>query len=246
VIALKNVALEYRPDTWVAPQVNILHGVNVTFPTGSHVAILGGASSGKTTLLKILCGALPASNGIVYREGRVSFPVGIVGASGKVTVMQYIQFVAKCYCVEPKAFLRYVTDFAGLEDVLHRPTGKLDPDRRARLNMTIGYALPFEHYLFDARIAVGDPVFRKKCLSLFEARQRTSGIILATRRANLARQFCTSGAVLHAGSLTYFEDIDRAIDFYHEVEPNPAPRTSDVYYVPADAYSFDELYSEAD
>ncbi len=243
-IWLRNVGLEYRRDTLRSPRQRVFERVNAVIPDRSHVAILGAASSGKTTLLKLMCGALAPSRGVVAREGSVSFPVGFVGASGRVSVMQYIQFAAKCYGVDAKALLRYVVDFAGLEDVLHRPTGKLESERRSRLNMTLGYALPFDHYLFDQRIAVGDPEFRSKCLGLFEARRSTAGIVVATRHSALARQFCTSAYVLHKGSLIYFEDIDRAIDFYEEAEPNPIPRSADVYYRPAQTFSLEDQRSD--
>ena len=76
-------------------------------------------------------------------------------------------------------------------------------------------------------------------MRFLELRQQTAGIVLATRRASVAREFCTSAVVLHDASLTYFEDIDRAIDYFDEVEPNPTPRTSDAYYSPSDAFAFE-------
>jgi capsular polysaccharide transport system ATP-binding protein len=240
VISLKNVSFQYKADALTRRPSPVLTQVNASFPNRSRVAILGGPSSGKTTLLNIICGSLRPNHGRVERNGSVSFPVGFVGASSSISVLNYIKFVAKCYCIDPTSFVRYVVQFAELEDVLFRPTGKLGAARRSRLNMTIGYALPFDHYLFDARIAVDDPAFQSKCLKLFEARQTIAGTILATRKASFARQYCTSAVVIYRNSVVYFEDIDRGIEFYDAIEPDPHSSRKNAHYVPTEVVNVEK------
>ena len=51
------------------PGREVLHGVDMTAPAGRITAILGPNGCGKTTLLKTLCGILPANAGEILVEG---------------------------------------------------------------------------------------------------------------------------------------------------------------------------------
>lgn len=50
--------------------IEVLHGVDLTVPTGSVAAILGPNGAGKTTLLSVLAGLHPASAGTIVLAGR--------------------------------------------------------------------------------------------------------------------------------------------------------------------------------
>lgn len=49
----------------------ILKGVNLTFPKGKVIAVMGGSGCGKTTLLQLIGGALKPSSGYVKVDGQV-------------------------------------------------------------------------------------------------------------------------------------------------------------------------------
>ena len=49
--------------------VRALNSVNLTIPTGSHVAIMGPSGSGKSTLLHCMSGILPLDAGTVMFAG---------------------------------------------------------------------------------------------------------------------------------------------------------------------------------
>ena len=51
-------------------RIEVLHGVDLTVPRGSVVALLGPNGGGKTTTLKVACGQLPATSGCVHIGGR--------------------------------------------------------------------------------------------------------------------------------------------------------------------------------
>src|SRR5690606_9616557 len=50
-------------------QQNVLSGVNLTIKTGTTVAVVGPSGTGKSVLLKIITGLLPASGGEVLVDG---------------------------------------------------------------------------------------------------------------------------------------------------------------------------------
>ncbi len=56
-----NFAYDSRP---------ILNGINMTFPKGKVIAIMGGSGCGKTTLLRLIGGALKPAHGYVQVDGQ--------------------------------------------------------------------------------------------------------------------------------------------------------------------------------
>jgi phospholipid/cholesterol/gamma-HCH transport system ATP-binding protein len=55
---------------------SILNGINMEFPRGKVVAIMGGSGCGKTTLLRLIGGQLRPSSGTVTVNGRVVHEMG--------------------------------------------------------------------------------------------------------------------------------------------------------------------------
>lgn len=63
--------VEIRDVNFAYADRPILQGVNMTFPKGKVIAIMGGSGCGKTTLLRLIGGALRPSKGEVKIDGQV-------------------------------------------------------------------------------------------------------------------------------------------------------------------------------
>jgi ABC-type branched-subunit amino acid transport system ATPase component len=63
-------ALELRRVRACYGQIEVLHGVDLTLPTGNVVALLGPNGSGKSTALKVASGQLAPSGGCIHLAGR--------------------------------------------------------------------------------------------------------------------------------------------------------------------------------
>jgi capsular polysaccharide transport system ATP-binding protein len=88
---------------------------------------------------------------------------------------------------------------------------------KARLSFGICMAIEFEYYLIDEVIAVGDSTFKKKCKEVFEQRRENASLLLVSHSAGLLRSFCDIGGVMHNGQLTFFNDIEEAIEVHEEI-----------------------------
>ena len=220
MIILRNVSQEFKKGNLRrgrVERVRVLNEINVAFAPRARIAIFGQRGSGKTTLLRLMCGALTPDAGRVSGNRSVSFPIGSAIRIPGATVHQHIRFLAGLYGRDLNAFTRFVLTFAELGGVVDLPVHTLSADMRSRLNFTLGFALPFEYYLFDGAMAFGDHAFREKALKALEARREAAGVILATRFPRLARGNFTNGAVLHNGKLRLFGDVERAIAFYESL-----------------------------
>jgi branched-chain amino acid transport system ATP-binding protein len=63
VLELRGVRAAYGP-------IEVLHGVDLTVPVGSVVALLGPNGGGKSTTLAVVAGTVPATAGCVHLAGR--------------------------------------------------------------------------------------------------------------------------------------------------------------------------------
>ncbi len=82
------------------------------------------------------------------------------------------------------------------------------------LAIALSLAIEFECYLIDEVIMVGDQDFQRKChYQLFDKRADRS-LILASHSPEIIRNYCNRAVVLHEGTGTVFDDIDRALECY--------------------------------
>ena len=196
----------------------ILDNFTATFPPGINIGILGRNGAGKSTLMNMISGGEMPDSGRILREGRISWPLGFNGGvHGKLTGAQNTRFIADIYGKPRNKVLDFVTEFSELGAYLDMPVKTYSAGMKARLAFGICMAIEFEYYLIDEVIAVGDSTFKKKCKDVFEQRRENSSLLLVSHSAGLLRSFCDVGGVMHNGQLTFFNDIEEAIQVHEEI-----------------------------
>ncbi len=209
MIELRNLSKTFHlkgTHKTVADQINVL------FPTGKSVAILGRNGAGKSTLLRMISGSLGPDTGEVIRHGSVSWPVGFGGGFHReLSAAQNIRFIGRIYGVDTNELLDFVEDFAELGKHFRLPIKTYSSGMTSRLSFGVSMGIKFDTYLVDEVTAVGDVIFKAKCNDVFSERLKTSGALVVSHSRNMVLRICESGAVLENGRLTYFEDIKDAI-----------------------------------
>ncbi len=189
--------------------------LNVTFPTGVSVGLMGRNGAGKSTLLRMIAGLTSPTSGEVLTDGRISFPVGIAGSSHPdLTGAQNTRFVARIYGADTDALSRFVEEFAGLGDHFHLPVRTYSAGMRQRLSFGINMGLKFDTYLIDEVTAAGDAAFIERSRALFLDRIGEAGAIFISHSVAQIRAMCSAGAILENGRLRYFDDVEKAIWAY--------------------------------
>lgn len=219
MIRLQSLTYAYRKG------VPVIDGLTVDLPSDRRLAILGGQQSGKTTLIQLLAGLLTPSAGSIERHARLSFPAGYQrGFRMASTLGQNLTFAAKIYGADPDEVIGFVAEVTGLSAMVDRPLRDLSVQDRMNTSFALTYALPFDTYLFDNTFTVGEPEFRAKCLAMFEARSRTSGVIVATKFARTAAQFCDCALVMLPGQATYYDNVADGVAAFEAAQPAPVAK----------------------
>ncbi|MFC7704773.1 ABC transporter ATP-binding protein [Plastorhodobacter daqingensis] len=192
--------------------------ITATFPTGVPVALLGRNGAGKSSLLRMIAGTMDPTAGQILSDGTISWPVGFAGSfHPDLTGAQNARFIARVYGVDGDALLDFVEDFAELGAHFHLPLRSYSSGMRSRLAFGVSMGIHFDTYLVDEVTSVGDAAFRRKSEELFDARMRDSGAIFVSHSMPMVRRVCRMGAVLEAGRLTFYEDLDEAIHVHERL-----------------------------
>ncbi|MXN67187.1 ATP-binding cassette domain-containing protein [Stappia sp. GBMRC 2046] len=202
---------------------HVVRDVSFTIPRGRSVGLIGRNGAGKSTLLRLIAGIAAPDRGQIIKTASVSWPLGFAGSfHTALTGEQNVRFVARIYGKDTEALVSYVEDFAELGQHFRRPVGSYSSGMKARLAFGVSMGIAFDYYLIDEVTAVGDTNFKKKCSMVFHERLKESDIVMVSHSAGTLRQFCNSGILLEDGKLTFYEDIEEALQIH---QSNMAERT---------------------
>lgn len=212
------IVLDHVTKTFVlkGQRKTVARDINVVFPTGAVIGLMGRNGAGKTTLMRMISGNVAPTSGRILSDGTISYPVGFAGSfHPDLTGAQNARFVARLYGVETEALVEFVKDFSELGGHFHLPFRTYSAGMKARLAFGVSMGIPFDFYLIDEVTAVGDAAFREKSRLVFQSRMEKAGALFVSHSLPLVKQVCDMGAVLENGQLTFFEDVDEAIR-HHE------------------------------
>lgn len=194
----------------------VADNLNLVFPTGRAVGLLGRNGAGKSTLLQMIAGTVDPTAGRVVSTGSISWPVGFAGSfHPDLSGAQNVRFVARIYGVDSDELVDFVQDFAELGTHFHLPFRTYSSGMRSRLAFGTSMGIGFDTYLIDEVTAVGDAAFRNKSDAMFSARLKHAGAIMVSHATAQVRKICDAAAVLENGQLTWYEDVNEGIEHHN-------------------------------
>lgn len=196
----------------------VFRDINFDLAKGGRLALLGRNGQGKSTLIKILGGALPHTEGDLDWRMRPSWPIGFGGGfQGSLSGIDNIRFISRLYRKSFDGVLARVDGFAELGEKLKLPVKHYSSGMRARLAFGLSLAIEFDCYLIDELVAVGDSRFQRKCQEeLFERRMGRS-FVIASHDMHLIEALCDRAMIIEGGEAKLFDDVGEAIEIYNWV-----------------------------
>ncbi len=210
MISLRNVTKSFKVGSeWRT----VIREVSLDLPRGRNIGILGRNGAGKSTLLGMIGGSSLPDSGEILRHAEVSWPLGFKGAfHNALTGRQNTRFVARIYGVDTEDMMERVQDFAEIGDFFDMPVSTYSSGMKARLAFGVSMSVHFDLYLVDEITAVGDAAFKRKCAEAFREKAETSNILMVSHSTPTIREYCDAGIVLENGRLTYYDDLDDALE----------------------------------
>jgi len=224
MISLQSVSKRYHVRG--LPIRTVLDDVSIDFPSGRNIGILGLNGAGKSTLIRLLSGAESPDGGLIKREGLISFPLGFASIfHPDLTGRENITFVSRVYGVDRKSIIDYVLWFSEIGTYFDAPIKFYSSGMLAKLAFGLCLAINFDVYLIDEITEVGDGIFREKSARAFKERANRSNIIIVSHNIDTIREYCDTGAILHNGKITLYNNVEDALinfrDVIHMVPTSP-------------------------
>lgn len=213
MIVLQNLTKYYPSELG---KQYIFQDLNFHIPEGHNVALLGSNGAGKSTLFRILAGSEYPNRGKVITDKAISWPVALAtGIHPQMTGRENTRFIGRVNGVaDLDEYEEKVKAFAELGVKYDLPVKNYSSGMRSRLTFGCCVAIDFDVYLIDEATSVGDQKFRKKAKQALLEKSRTASVIMVSHDTKEIREFCDSAMILHQGQLTFYDDLERALEVY--------------------------------
>jgi len=186
---------------------------------GDVLGIIGANGAGKSTLLKILSQITEPTEGEVRLRGRVGSLLEVgTGMHPELSGRENVYLngaILGMRKVEIDKKYDQIVDFAGISQFMSTPIKRYSSGMRVRLGFAIAAHLDPEILVIDEVLAVGDAVFRRKCLGKMEDVAHEGRTVLFVSHNMMAvRALCTRALCLQKGMVVLRGRTEEVVDAY--------------------------------
>ena len=110
-----------------------------------------------------------------------------------------------------------IIEFAEIGEYIDQPVRMYSSGMKSRLGFAISINIDPDILVVDEVLAVGDEIFRKKCMDkMNEFKESGKTILFVSHSINQIKSFCTKGLWLHKGRMLFYDNIDRVARLYEQ------------------------------
>lgn len=194
----------------------ILKNINLEVKRGEIFGLLGPSGAGKTTLIKILTGQLPATSGKSFINGTVSECLkgtdykqfGIMmdnfGVYERFSCLDNLKIFARLYQI-PTENIYTALEKVGLKDAIKTPAGSLSKGMKSRLRLARVLMIHPSVLFLDEPTSGLDPATAEEIQQLIlQESKNGKTIFLTTHNMAEAEKICDHIALLNEGSIVEY------------------------------------------
>lgn len=200
-----------------------LEDVSFELRKGEITAIVGMNGSGKTTLSRIISGIFQPDKGTINHSGKLRItPLFTLNAglhplfSGRENI--YIK--AAAFGMQKDEIENSIEDiiaFSELDTFIDSPVGNYSSGMKARLSYSIAMATQPDVFVIDEALAVGDIVFKAKCLEHIKSivKEKKRSVLYVTNHVDKVLEMADRLLILDKGKLLRETiDIKSGLQFF--------------------------------
>lgn len=198
-----------------------LKNISFSVSPGEVLAVLGKNGAGKSSLLKILAGVLPPTNGSVKIKGNIA-PLIELGAgfhpemTGAENVKFYSALLGRDLKVVEKR-IEEVGRWAGVSDHMDLPLRTFSSGMVSRLAFSVATDQSADVLLVDEVLSVGDAEFQSKSADRMKKLIKGgAAVVLVSHDMGAVRKLATKAIWLESGEIMSYGDVDDVIEEYEK------------------------------
>ena len=218
---LKSRAKSLGRGTKQTRVVNALSHVNLDVEYGHVLGVIGANGAGKSTMMRVIAGILPPTEGRVEVFGKVSTLLALgVGFNPAMSGRKNVYLgglAAGMSRAEIDDHFEEIADFSELGDAIDAPMRTYSSGMYARLAFSVAATTRPDILIVDEALSTGDAKFKEKSLNrMKELRGDDRALILVSHAMLTLRDICNDVAWIHKGKLVKRGNPDEVIDAYQE------------------------------
>jgi len=190
-----NLLLETRDLVKAFGAFRAVDGLNLAVPAGEMVGLVGPDGAGKTTTMRLLCGALKPTSGYIRVAGyelpgqvekarqHIGYLAQRFGLYGDLTVAENLEFFGEVFDMPEavrKARSQELLNFAGLARFADRPARALSGGMKQKLGLATALVHSPRVLLLDEPTGGVDPVARQEFWHLLIGLLRSGSAVLVS------------------------------------------------------------------
>jgi ABC-2 type transport system ATP-binding protein len=199
----------------------VLNNITLTAEKNEILGLIGPSGAGKTTLIRLITGALAADSGTIKADGVTVPDMSILRRMGympqaealytDISGLDNLRFFGRLYGMHGmglKMRCKEMLDFIGLYKDRDKIVSKYSEGMKKRLSLIIALMCDPDYLILDEPTVGIDPVLRKAIWCEFnKLAQKGKTIIITTHVMDEAVK-CTKCALIHDGRLIAFGRVD--------------------------------------
>lgn len=198
-----------------------LRNFSLTVNPGEGVALIGPNGSGKSTALRLIAGIYQPTEGTIRTRGRVAAVIELgAGFHPDLTGAENVALYGAVMGLSRDAIARRFEEiacFAEIGPFMDVPLKYYSSGMQARLAFAVTVCVEPNILLLDEVLAVGDQVFRQRCLDRLAAFHAAGGtLIVVSHDLGIIRGLCTRAVWFERGRIRMVGHVDDVIASYQQ------------------------------
>jgi lipopolysaccharide transport system ATP-binding protein len=199
----------------------VLRDIDLEVARGECVGIIGHNGAGKTTLLQLLSGITKPTCGELQINGRIA-PILALGSGfvGDISGRENVLIAGAMLGLRRAEILRRlpaIGEFAGIGPFIDQPVRLYSSGMRSRLAFSICAHADADILLVDEALAVGDAVFRQKCLRFMESFRRFGTLLVVSHEDDQIAAMCDRVIWVDDGRIRASGGVSEMLGLYRDV-----------------------------
>lgn len=200
-------------------RIRVLDGVTFTATPGMSLGIIGLNGSGKSSLLRMIAGIYPPTDGTCRVVGRVTTVFSNqLGMNPNATGAENVRIMALLLGLKSESIddlVKEVAKFSELGDYMNIPIRAYSAGMKTRIGFGVATSGSPEVLLIDEVFGTGDHSFMAKARARMQDLISRAGVVmLASHSAELLREYCSHLLWLHRGKVMAFGEIEQVLREY--------------------------------
>lgn len=216
LINVENLTVEFPIGSWWHRRgmFRALNNVEFEIREGEIFGVMGRNGCGKTTLLRVLAGAVRLSSGKVeeFADRPLTKALLSIGfgfdryLTGRDNAM--LSAMLQGYSREDaEARLETIKEFSELEEFFDQPVLKYSSGMRSKLGFSTAMTLNVDLMLVDETLSVGDQSFRYKAQkAMLEKMKSSQAVVFVSHNGNVVKSLCKRAIWLEKGTIRAYGD----------------------------------------